>query len=109
MAVSAQLSPVRPITDQIPAAAVPSASNPQGWSFRSHKGAARGVVVKSIIGSDGSTPTVIWVGFNKQPPVQMQVQDSFEYAPGFASVEFYNNTAVSWTLIAATFDGDLIP
>ncbi len=109
MTATGKLSPARPISDSIPAAVVPSVSNPAGWSFRSYTGLATGIVVKQIVGADGSVPTIIWIGFNKQRPAPFQVLDSFEYKHGFSSIEFYNNSNTVWRIQATIYDGDLRP
>lgn len=109
IAVNPQLSPVRPIHDVIPAAPTPSLYDYTKWSSKSYTGLAKGICIKLITGADGSTPSVVWIGFNKQPPGQFQVLDSFEYRLGFKTVEIYNNTNTAWTVDALVYDGNLRP
>jgi hypothetical protein len=102
-----RLSPVRPITDQIPAG--PGGSLYSAWKLGSYTGGMRGILVQSVLGSDGSAPQQVWIGFNNQPPALFNVRYAFRAPADFKSVQIYNNTAVAWTISAILFSGVYIP
>jgi hypothetical protein len=104
--VHRKLSPVRALQDYIPAGA--GGADYGAWSGKSHTGLAQGFCINSIVGDDATTPQIIWIGFNKQPPAAFQVGDVFKFAAGFKTLEIYNNTLTGWTVSLTLFDGDMV-
>jgi hypothetical protein len=102
-----KLQPVRFVSDIINAGS--GGSNFAVWGSNSYRQRAQGIIVQSIIGTDGSAPSTVWIGFNKQPPALFNVRDAFKVEEEFFSVEIYNNSTVNWTIAANIFDGDYRP
>lgn len=100
------LTPVIPLVDFIPPG---SGTNYTTWGFKSHYMKYPGFSVKSITGTDGTSPSTIYVGFNKQPPALFQINDAFHYPLGFKSIEFYADKGVGLNITALLFLGKLYP
>ena len=104
-----QLGVIFPISDVLPIGSnFGAGSGYETWGVKSHTGKGHtGFIVNSILGSDGSSPTVIWIGFNKQQPAPFNVGDAFEPEGGFTSIEFYNKSGVTQTLSVTLYEGQV--
>lgn len=101
---TAKHSPVRPVSDVIPAAA--AGSDYTQWGVKSYVGLAHGIIVQSAVGM-GFSSNQIYIGFNKQPPVLFNVRDSYHSPEEFKTVEIYNHlgSAKNMTITGIIYDG----
>lgn len=68
-----------------------------------------GIVVQSIIGSDSSNQSEVYIGFNKNQPALFVTSDPFKPAHKWVTCEVYNYSNIDYTCVVVLFNGVYYP
>lgn len=87
-------------------AAMPVGGQPVSYTL---PGGYDGIVIQSALRGDGSIPTNVSIGFNKNQPGLLNVRDSLKPSQKFSTCELYNSTLLTLKIVVVLFNGVYTP